>query len=217
MFGVYAHINSRSSDDVPIVYATIAYDCSYSHMTYIMILRNVLYMPTLQHNLLSPFLMRQRNVIVDEKPKNHCKEPTSNNHCISFENNDLRIPLGLNGVFSFFHTRTPINEELIGCDKVFLTPDESQWNPYCTSFELTERSVLSYDSDISSSSNWESHNMELEPAPGEISSTKAFESAIDKNIDDAFVFDHSDNGDYSLDGTFHHNLNMRSEISQMME
>ena len=91
-----------------------------------MIICNVLYMPTLQHNLLPPFLMRQGCVIVDEKPKIHYREPTNNNHCISFVDNDLRILLGLNGVFSFFHTRTPTNEELIGRDKVFLTPDESQ-------------------------------------------------------------------------------------------
>ena len=73
--------------------------------------------------------MRQGGVIVDDKLKIHCREPTNNNRCISFLHNDLRIPLGLNGVFLFFHTRTPTNEEVIGCDKVFLTPDESQWDP----------------------------------------------------------------------------------------
>ena len=58
--------------------------------------------------------------------------------------------------------------------------------------------------------------MELEPAPGEISSTKAFESAIYKIIDDEFVSDYADKDDYSLDSNLHHNLSMRSEISQMM-
>ena len=57
--------------------------------------------------------------------------------------------------------------------------------------------------------------MELEPAPGEISSTKAFESAIDKTIDDAFVSDYADKDDYSLDSTFHHSLSKRSETSKM--
>ena len=125
-----------TAQNVPIVDAALTYDCPYIHKTYVLLLRNVLYMPDLHHNLLPPFLMRQGGVTVDEKPKIHCSDPTSTNHSISFPDNDLRIPLQLNGIFSFFYTRDPNNDELVGCDKLFITPDASQWNPYCSSFKL---------------------------------------------------------------------------------
>ena len=38
------------------------------------------------------------------------------------EDNDLKVPLQLNGIFSFFHTRAPTNDELVGCYKLFITP-----------------------------------------------------------------------------------------------
>ena len=89
-----------TAQNVPIVDAALAYDCPYSHQTYVLLLRNVLYMPDLHHNLLPPFLMRQGGVTVDEKPNIHCPDPTSNNYNISFQDNDLRIPLQLNGIYS---------------------------------------------------------------------------------------------------------------------
>ena len=109
--------------------------------------------------------MRQGGVTVDEKPKIHCPDPTSNNHCISFQDNDMWISLQLNGIFSFFHTKTPTEDELLGCDRLFISPDESQWNPYCSSFELNERSILNYEGEITASSQREAINMKLDANP----------------------------------------------------
>ena len=48
-----------SAKDVPIVDAAIAYDCPYTNVSYVLIIRNALYMPSMRSNLIPPFIMRQ--------------------------------------------------------------------------------------------------------------------------------------------------------------
>lgn len=85
---------------VPIVDAAIAYECPYTYEVYILMIRNALYIPTLKHNLIPPFIMREGGVIVNEVAKIRSLEPSSDDHCIKFKNNDLVIPLKLNDIFS---------------------------------------------------------------------------------------------------------------------
>jgi len=120
--------------DVPIIDGALAYDCPYTHETYILIVRNTLHICAMDHNLIPPFIMREGGVIVNDIPKMHCPDLTIDDHCISFKDIDLRIPLQLNGVFSYFHTRKPLPSELYARDKVFITPDAFEWNPHCTSY-----------------------------------------------------------------------------------
>jgi hypothetical protein len=122
-------------ENVPIVDAAIAYECQYTCQTYILIIRNALHIPYLDHNLVPPFILRAGGVIINDVPKIHCPDPSVLDHCISFPDSDLKIPLQLFGTFSYFHSRKPETEELYSCDKVFLTPDSSDWNPHCESYE----------------------------------------------------------------------------------
>ena len=133
---------------VPIVDAAIAYDCPITHLSYVLLIRNALYMPNLKHNLIPPFLMREAGLVINDTAKIHCPDPTPLDHAVSFPDKELIIPLHLNGIFSFFHTRKPNEEELESLDKIFITPDSSWWNPYCRSFELNERSMTQYDGEI---------------------------------------------------------------------
>ena len=42
---------------VPIVDTAIAYDCSYTHKTYLLVARNILFMPSMKNNLIPPFIL----------------------------------------------------------------------------------------------------------------------------------------------------------------
>ena len=62
--GRYADVNAFSSDvgtlsRVPIVDAGVAYDCPFSGQTILMVARNDLYVESMYHNLVPPFIMRE--------------------------------------------------------------------------------------------------------------------------------------------------------------
>ena len=56
---------------VPIVDAAIAYDCPYLHKTFLLIVRNALYIPSmLDHNLIiPPFILREAGLEVKDTPR----------------------------------------------------------------------------------------------------------------------------------------------------
>ena len=143
-----------TASNIPIVDGAVAYECPYSSKTYILIVRNALYIPRLYNNLIPPFIMREAGVEVNETPKIHSSDPTIEDHSISFPDSSLRIPLQLVGIFSCFQTRKPSEDELYQCKKLFLTPDASDWNPHCTSFASNERSMLDFRGEIAEKSRW---------------------------------------------------------------
>ena len=93
--------------------------------------------------------MKAGGATINDVPKIHCEDHIVNDHTVSFEHSNLRIPLQLNGVFSYFHTRVPTEIELHECEKLFLTPDSSNWNPHCQFYEKNERSIINFEGDIS--------------------------------------------------------------------
>ena len=101
----------------------VVYKCPYTGEIYVLIVINSLHIPHLRNNLIPPFVMRASGVTLNDTPKIHSKDPTIDDYCITFEDSDLRIPLQLSGVFSYFHTRKPTLSELHECPKLFLTPD----------------------------------------------------------------------------------------------
>jgi hypothetical protein len=178
------------AENVPIVDGAIAYDDEYSGQTYILLMRNALYIPSMDINLIPPFIMRAGGVFVNDIPKIHCTNPTSSDHSISFHNSPLRIPLHLHGTFSCFKHRIPTSEELHGCDKIFITPDSTNWNPHCESFALNEQSMLDYNGDISESDRRLHHLMEPEySSEYELSSVSIVDwsNQIDTNLQSNYV------------------------------
>ena len=108
-------------------------------------IRNPLYAPSIDYDLIPPFMMRSDGVVIKDVPITHCEDPSFDDHSITIYRSDLCIALQLNGVLSFFHMRVPSERELHECDKIFLTPDSSDWNPHCQSYELNERSMLDFE------------------------------------------------------------------------
>ena len=100
--GRYAEVNAFTPDlnalhRVPIVDAVIAYDCPYTMKTYIIVGHNILHVPSMDMNLIPPFILREAGVEIYDIPKIHVKELTVDDHSIYFNAADLRIPLSLYG------------------------------------------------------------------------------------------------------------------------
>ena len=78
--------------DVPIVDRDLAYDYPYPGIAYVLVIRNSLRVPSMDHNLIPLFIIRAGGVIVNYVPKIHCEDHAVDIHCISFDASDLRIP-----------------------------------------------------------------------------------------------------------------------------
>ncbi len=211
------------ASNVPIVDGAVAYDCPYSRETSILLVRNALYIPSMDHNLIPPFIMRAGGVTVNDVPKIHCTDPTVDDHCIVFGDKDFRIPLQLIGTFSYFHSRLPTVQELHDCDKYFITPDARDWNPHCTSFEMNERAMLNYEGEMVDHSRRQNIPMSLEDEGDDVFelacvSVDEWENHVDANISSAFVAPipdlHCERAN-DQDTDFADALNIRADVSKM--
>ena len=131
--------------NIPVVDAALAYDDPYTGISHILIVRNALYVKDMEHNLVPPFILREAGLDVKTTPKVQCKYPTVENHSIYSKEHDLRIPLKLSGIFSYFITRRPHMDEISNLDAddvVLLTPDSVEWDPYSNHWEIMEDSML---------------------------------------------------------------------------
>jgi len=133
---------------VPILDAVLAYDCPHLAKTFVLLFRNALYIPEIQHNLLPPFIVREAGHQLDECPKFQSSGPSIKNHSLYCLEVNLRIHFGLTNIISFFHTRKPTRDELEGCDKLFLTPDSTSWDPYSSHFSHYEDAMLDAEGEI---------------------------------------------------------------------
>ncbi len=101
----------QTIQDVPIVKAALAYDPPDNGDTIILIINQALYFDDqLDNVLLNPNQMRFHGLIVDDIPK-HLSHGKSS-HSIHIEEENLRIPLLLNGAISYFSVQTPTQEEI---------------------------------------------------------------------------------------------------------
>ena len=108
---------------VEIVDAAVKYECPYSHVEAILVIRNALSFPSMEHNLIPPFMMREAGVTVSTTPKIQVSQPSVEDHSIFFPETGFRIPLSLEGVFSYFPTSKPMQDDLEHSDNIYmLTP-----------------------------------------------------------------------------------------------
>ena len=150
--GTHAEVKAFSDDcgtleKIPIVDAAFAYDCPLSAKTYILIVRNALYVRNMEHNLIPPFIMREAGITVNDTPRIHLgNEATHESHSIIFNGDaSLRIPLQLRGIFSYFPTRALEKSEIESCDdfeSICLTPEGKEWNPNDSHWEEEEAKYL---------------------------------------------------------------------------
>ena len=95
----------------------------------------------MNHNLLTPFIMREAGLIVNDIPRIHTRQEDLANqtHCIlsrvdgDDNGTNLNICMKMDGIFSYFPVRKLTMDELEECEHtetVYLSLDAAQWNPY---------------------------------------------------------------------------------------
>ena len=127
---------------IPLVDAAVLYQCPFSGEEYIFIIMNALHVPSMQNNLISPFIIRDVGTQVKETPKIQCAEPDESDHDITFDAN-LRVPLYLHGIFSYFTTSKPTVDQIESIEDVYLLTPES-FNPHDVAYSLNEESMLDW-------------------------------------------------------------------------
>ena len=75
----------HSLQKVPIVDATIDYDCFYTMSSYIIVGRNILNVPSIEMNSIPPFILREAGVVLNNVSKIHIKHPSVEDHSLHFE------------------------------------------------------------------------------------------------------------------------------------
>ena len=132
---------------VELVDAALKYECPYSGEVKILIMRRGLYVPSMTHNLLPPFMLREAGITINEVPKIHAATPTEEHHAITFQETNFRIPLSLHGTFSYFPTSKPSIQELEEPEDVYvLTP--TIWNPHSDAYVINEESMLDWEGNM---------------------------------------------------------------------
>ena len=110
-----------------LVNAGLKYKCPYSGEVKILIIKRGFYVPSMTHNLLPPFMLREAGIHINEVPKIHVTSPTEEHHAITFQETNFRIPLTLHGTYSYFPSSKPNTQELEEPEDVYvLTP--TTWN-----------------------------------------------------------------------------------------
>ena len=144
-----------TKDDIKVVTGAVAYDCPLTHVTYILVFHEALYIPEMDVHLLNPFQMRNQGVVVNETPLHQLPvdQRTSDSHSIICPEVEptLHIPMVLDGVMSGFTVRKPTWEEVTNTDlshihHVHMTSSQP-WDPSAAAhseLEGTLRTDMAY-------------------------------------------------------------------------
>ena len=132
---------------VPLVDATIKYDNPYNGKSCILVLRNALYVPSMDNNLIPPFMLREMGVAVNDVPKIHKDDPTVDDHAITFVETGFWIPLSLWGILSYFPTSKPTHDDLLNPNEVYIL-SPATWNPHSDAYSTNEESMLDWEGNM---------------------------------------------------------------------
>ena len=133
-------------ESAPIIDAALSYECHKTLKTYLLIVKNYFHIPSMQHNLITPFIMREAGLEVNYVPRIHIRyEVTHESHSIMIPKFDLSIPMRISGVLSYFESRSLTDKDIEECettDTVLVTPDSKVWDPHCDSYAEQEEKFL---------------------------------------------------------------------------
>ena len=144
---VKAYTPDYDAMQVPIVDAAVKYECPYSGSTYILVIRNALHVPSMTTNLIPPFMLREAGIVVNDTPKIQVDDPTADDHSIYFPETQFRIPMSLWGIFSYFPTSKPSEQDMVESEEVYMmTP--TKWNPHQSTYAENEENMLDWEGNM---------------------------------------------------------------------
>ena len=202
---------------VELVDAALKYECPYSGEVKILIIRRGLHVPSMTHNLLPPFMLREAGIQINEVPKIHVTSPTEEHHPIIFQETNFRIPLTLHGTFSYFPTSKPTTQEMEEPEDVYvLTP--TTWNPHSDTYVTNEESMLDWEGNMKHERDHEK-SVALEDIPSDdtMISSLALCEKEQMSVSSYYVDQDEDiNATYGFEDEhqLYHALNMRNEHGQ---
>ena len=147
--GQVAEVNAFAKEcgvlQIPIVDAAVVFEDPYDGDIYFLVMRNALYVESMDHHLIPPFIMQEAGLVVNHVAKIHCQQRTQEDHRIIDKGSELHIRLRLEGIFSSFPTRRPSAEDLqrdhIEC--IYLSP--ADWNPNSDHFSNNEDMLIDFE------------------------------------------------------------------------
>ena len=143
---VSAFTNDVGTIEVPIVDVLIVYQDEMTGNIYYLIARNVLYVESMNHNLIPPFILREAGLIVNERAKIHTDPDTvcPEDHSIIDPKSGLHIQMELDGTFSCFWTRAPTTEDTFQDDVtiVNITSGGASWDPHSSHYGENENTMV---------------------------------------------------------------------------
>ena len=130
-----------------LVDGVLLYDCPYSGKSYVLVVQNAIHVPSMDNNLIPPFVMREARIMVNEKAKIHTDDLKDSDHSITFNSTGFQIPLYLWGIFSYVSTRRPTREGLLaGHDIYVLSP--SKWDPHSEVYGQNEANMTNWEGNV---------------------------------------------------------------------
>ncbi len=141
-----------SLKNIPVVDAVVVFDDLYGDgPPYFIVFYNALYIPSMSHHLIPPFLLREAGLVVNELPKIQAPNPDETTHSIYDPRTQMRIHLQLNGIFSYFKCRAMTPDELQQWREfpvVHATPNGREWDPYNEIYAEEEASFLNHRGEL---------------------------------------------------------------------
>ena len=135
------------SMEAELVDAALLYECPYEGKLLILVIWKAIYVDSMENNLIPPFILREAGLQVNKRAKIHTEDPTADDHSIIFPTTSFRIPLRLFGIFSYFSTTKPTeNNMLAGHDVYVMTPEI--WNPHSDEYEQNEANIVDWEGNI---------------------------------------------------------------------
>ena len=74
------------------------------------------------------------------------QDPGENDHAICFK--DFRIPLKLNGIFSYFNSSKPTEKQVRDLENVYVLTPTGKWDPHNDVYSKNEDAMLDWEGNI---------------------------------------------------------------------